>query len=118
MSLEVDRLRALAHPVRLQILSLLTGAELSAAEVARELDITQANASYHLRQLAASEYVEVVREERVRGGVAKIYRHPWDTATDGAVTPDSTAAYGNAMAAELTRRLTLLEQGTRMFTDA
>ena len=39
-------LRATAHPVRLQILSLLTGAEMSAAEVARELDLTHANASY------------------------------------------------------------------------
>ena len=36
----VSTLRAIAHPLRLRILSLLTGAELSAAEVARELDIT------------------------------------------------------------------------------
>jgi DNA-binding transcriptional ArsR family regulator len=35
---EVSAMRATAHPVRLQILSLLTGAELSAAEIARELD--------------------------------------------------------------------------------
>ena len=32
-----NALRAVAHPVRLRILSLLTGTELSAAEVAREL---------------------------------------------------------------------------------
>ena len=32
-------LRAVAHPVRLQILSLLTGTEMSAAEVARRLVI-------------------------------------------------------------------------------
>lgn len=38
-------LRAVAHPVRLRILSLLTGAEMSAAEIARELDITQATAA-------------------------------------------------------------------------
>ena len=40
MSLEDERiseLRATAHPLRLQMLSLLTGAEMSAAEVAREL---------------------------------------------------------------------------------
>ena len=49
---EVASLRAVAHPVRLRILSLLTGTELSAAEVARELDLTHANASYHLRVLA------------------------------------------------------------------
>ena len=46
-----NQLRAVAHPVRLRMLSLLTGTELSAAEVARELGITHANASYHLRTL-------------------------------------------------------------------
>ena len=55
----MSELRALAHPVRLQILSLLTGAELSAAEVARELGLTHANASYHLRTLhAAGELID------------------------------------------------------------
>ncbi|WP_268815939.1 helix-turn-helix domain-containing protein [Amycolatopsis alkalitolerans] len=38
----------LAHPLRLRLLSLLTGASLSAAEAARELGETQANVSYHL----------------------------------------------------------------------
>ena len=33
----VVSLRSLAHPVRLRMLSLLTGAPMSAAEVAREL---------------------------------------------------------------------------------
>lgn len=46
-------LRALAHPLRLRILSLLTGQAMSAAEVARALGCTQANASYHLRLLAS-----------------------------------------------------------------
>src|SRR4051794_15594268 len=81
MSLEEERitaLRATAHPLRLQMLSLLTGAELSAAEVARELDVTQANASYHLRLLHAAGLLEVAAEETVRGGRAKKYRHPWD----------------------------------------
>lgn len=78
MSLEVGaRLRALAHPLRLQILSLLTGAEMSATEVARELDTTQANASYHLRVLASAGHVVAAGEEKIRGGVAKRYRHPW-----------------------------------------
>ena len=61
-------LRAVAHPVRLQILSLLTGAELSAAEVARELGLTHANASYHLRVLAEAGEVVVAGEEKIRGG--------------------------------------------------
>ena len=72
-----SHLRALAHPVRLRILSLLTGAELSAADVARELGLTHANASYHLRFLLDAGEVVVSSEESIRGGRAKRYRHPW-----------------------------------------
>ncbi len=82
MSLEnevrITELRATAHPLRLQMLSLLTGAELSAAEVARELDVSQANASYHLRVLLDAGLLVIAGEEVVRGGRAKKYRHPWD----------------------------------------
>ena len=56
---ETSSLRAMAHPLRLRMLSLLTGAELSAAEVARELGITHANASYHLRVLLDACELEV-----------------------------------------------------------
>ena len=72
-----NHLRALAHPVRLRILSLLTGAELTAAEVARELGITHANASYHLRFLLDAGEIVVSGEEKIRGGVARRYRHHW-----------------------------------------
>jgi DNA-binding transcriptional ArsR family regulator len=68
-------LRALAHPIRLRILSLLTGAAMTAAEVARELNLNHANASYHLRQLHAAGAIEVAGEERIRGGAAKRYRY-------------------------------------------
>ena len=68
-------LRAMAHPVRLQILSLLTGAPLTAAEVARELGISHANASYHLRNLLAGGLIVPAGEEKIRGGVAKRYRY-------------------------------------------
>jgi DNA-binding transcriptional ArsR family regulator len=68
-------LRALAHPVRLQIMSLLTGAEMTAAEIARELGLTHANASYHLRNLLAGGLIVVAGEEKIRGGVAKRYRY-------------------------------------------
>lgn len=65
----------MAHPLRLRMLSLLTGAELSASEVARELDVTQANASYHLRALVKAGYLIEAGTEKVRGGVAKKYRY-------------------------------------------
>jgi DNA-binding transcriptional ArsR family regulator len=68
-------MRAMAHPTRLRILSLLTGTPLTAAEVARELGLTHANASYHLRQLLAAGTIEVAGEERIRGGLARRYRY-------------------------------------------
>lgn len=71
----LESLRALAHPARLQILSLLTGAAMSAAEVAREIGTTQANASYHLRRLHQAGEIELVEEVKVRGGTARRFRH-------------------------------------------
>ena len=47
----VSALRSVAHPVRLRILSLVTAEAMSAADVARALDLTHANALYHLRVL-------------------------------------------------------------------
>jgi DNA-binding transcriptional ArsR family regulator len=117
-------LRALAHPLRLRILSLLTGTELSAAEVARELDVSHANASYHLRVLADAGEVVVAGEEKIRGGVAKRYRHPWEmhgrTGKPGAPVSDADRdTYVRALAEELVRRSRLRRPRTRqMITDA
>ncbi len=108
----VGDLRALAHPVRLRILSLLTGAELSAAEVARELEITHANASYHLRLLRDSGHIQPAGQEKVRGGVARRYRYDVGKEFDprGPGDPgEYPTSYGAqlmyaALAAELQRR--------------
>lgn len=108
---EVAGLRAIAHPTRLQMLSLLTGTAMSAAEIARELGISHANASYHLRTLAAAGEVVEAGEERIRGGVAKRYRHPWDTRAPIASTADHQA-YVRVLAAELVRRDAQRKRGT------
>jgi DNA-binding transcriptional ArsR family regulator len=72
MSLEIQQelipLRAMAHPLRLQILSLTTGAALSAAELAQELGIAHAAASYHARQLAEAGLLQVVEDDGERAG--------------------------------------------------
>jgi DNA-binding transcriptional ArsR family regulator len=100
----------MAHPIRLRILSLLTGAAMTAAEVARELGLTHANASYHLRQLLAVDQIEVAGQERIRGGAAKRYRYnlsrdvrKYREAPGPAADPARQALY-EALAAELTRR--------------
>jgi predicted ArsR family transcriptional regulator len=93
------------------MLSLLTATAMSAAEVARELDITHANASYHLRQLLAAGQVVVAEEVEIRGGRARRYRYdpsrahdrlertPWDRET-------RRTTYA-ALTEELGRRATL-----------
>ena len=97
-------LRAMAHPVRLRILSLLTSSPLTAAEVARELGLTHANASYHLRNLHSAGIVVVAGEEKIRGGVAKRYRY--DPARDRAPeTPGEKGALYTALGHELIRRV-------------
>jgi DNA-binding transcriptional ArsR family regulator len=99
------RLRALAHPARLRILSLLTGAALTAAEVARELGLTHANASYHLRHLLAGGIIVIAGEEKIRGGVAKRYRYDVDAKRERSTsTADVHRAIPAAFAAELDRR--------------
>ncbi|HEX6684095.1 MAG TPA: helix-turn-helix domain-containing protein [Candidatus Limnocylindrales bacterium] len=119
------QLRALAHPVRLRVLSLLTSAELTAAEVARELDLTHANASYHLRQLHAAGYIEVAGQERIHGGIAKRYRYDIESDLNRPDVPprdnDTTLhrLVFAAMASELTRRSALMRRSTRNhLTDA
>jgi DNA-binding transcriptional ArsR family regulator len=86
------------------MLSLLTGATLSAAEVARELGVTQANASYHLRVLARAGLLVEAGTERVRGGVAKRYRHPWEEYRSEAASTATYQGYLQGLASELTRR--------------
>ncbi|MFJ5613322.1 ArsR/SmtB family transcription factor [Streptomyces sp. NPDC093221] len=67
-------LRALAHPVRLRIVSLVWNAPLSAAELARELGVSHALASQHLRRLDAVGLVELAEVRANRGGRERRYR--------------------------------------------
>lgn len=108
---QVSALRAMAHPLRLRMLSLLTGAAMSAAEVARELGITHANASYHLRQLHAARLLVVAEEESVRGGKAKRYRYDVDSPSATASDAHSAEHYYRAIAGELVRRAARRELG-------
>jgi DNA-binding transcriptional ArsR family regulator len=59
--------KALAHPLRIQILALLDNRVASPKQIATELDTPLPNTAYHVRQLAALGLVELVRRT-VRGG--------------------------------------------------
>ena len=64
----------MSHPLRLRILSLLTGVAMSSAELARELDMNHAAVSFHVRKLADAGYLELAQTRSVRGGKERRYR--------------------------------------------
>jgi DNA-binding transcriptional ArsR family regulator len=103
-------LRALAHPVRLRMLSLLWPGPMSAAELARELDISHALASQHLRRLDAVGLVELAEERIRRGGRERRYR-----AVHG--TPLSDQQDGTPLLAE-TMAHTLRERAGRRLNSS
>lgn len=120
----ISALRAIAHPLRLQMLSLLTGAEMSAAEVARELGISHASASYHLRTLHRTGHIVVADEEQIRGGMAKRYRYAGGVTPGPASSPphpsapravEDVVAYAEALGVELKRRLVAAAPARRQF---
>ncbi|NYJ00369.1 DNA-binding transcriptional ArsR family regulator [Nocardioides thalensis] len=117
MTDEITSLRASAHPLRLRMLSLLTSDAMSAAEVARELDIAHASASYHLRVLHDADLITVDAEERIRGGVAKRYRYHHGR-DEPATSAEDLEGQVQAMAQELLRRFRQRTKGKGSFTDA
>jgi len=106
--MSLDDLRVLAHPLRMRILSLLTGTAMSAAEAARELGETQANISYHVRRLHDAGLLDVAEEVSIRGGRAKRYRHHPDSGRRlTSRNPAEGQLLTKAIAAELVRRADL-----------
>jgi DNA-binding transcriptional ArsR family regulator len=114
----VARLRATAHPLRLRILSLLTAEAMSAAEVARALETTHANASYHLRVLHDVGELVVESEEKIRGGVAKRYRYDATREVPHHKPGvDERIAYARATAVEVEWRLGQTTPGATYSSD-
>ncbi|MGW4374408.1 helix-turn-helix domain-containing protein [Streptomyces albidoflavus] len=117
---ELSGLRALAHPLRLRLLSLLTARAMSASEAARELGESQANVSYHMRHLLAAGLLELVEEASLRGGRAKRYRHnPASGESVSGGSLDDYTVLASAVAEELQRRSRERVAGAPgAFTDA
>lgn len=115
-----EGLRALAHPLRLRILSLLTGSAMSAAEAARELGESHANISYHFRRLHDVGLIDLAEEVAIRGGKARRYRH--DPGADHQIRPRDGAdgaLLAAALGKELRRRSTHRNgDGPDAMTDA
>lgn len=81
----VKGMRALAHPVRMQLVGLLRKhGPSTATQLAERLSINSGTASYHLRQLGAAGYVE---EDSERGNA----RERWWRAPHESTSLDSAA---------------------------
>jgi len=75
--------KAYAHPLRIQILTLLDNRVASPSEIADELGTPLSNTAYHVRQLAGLGLVELVSRKQRRGAVehhytAKVRPTIWD----------------------------------------
>lgn len=121
MSLEVGearrQLRALSHPLRLRILSLITGRAMSSAELARELGLSHAAVSFHMRQLEGAGFLELAETRTVRGGQERRYRQRAIHRSEW--TPEDPQLMVRAVAEELARRIADGSSATwRLFADA
>jgi DNA-binding transcriptional ArsR family regulator len=76
--------KALAHPLRVRILSSLSKGISSPNQLAQELGEPLGNVSYHVKTLLEYDCVELVKTEPRRGAVEHFYR-----ATDRAFLSDS-----------------------------
>ena len=74
--LAVDQriMKALSHPLRVRMLTLLNQKVSSPSELAEELDEPLGNVSYHMRFLADLKMVKLVRTEPRRGAVEHYYQ--------------------------------------------
>jgi DNA-binding transcriptional ArsR family regulator len=66
-------MKALSHPLRVRMLTLLNQKVASPSELADELDEPLGNVSYHMRFLADLDMVKLVRTEPRRGAVEHYY---------------------------------------------
>ncbi|MER5184521.1 winged helix-turn-helix domain-containing protein [Streptomyces sp. NPDC002896] len=106
--LDAKGLRALAHPVRVQLVGLLRKyGPSTATRLAERLGVNSGTASYHLRQLGAAGFVE---EDAERGNARErwwrsVHRTTWFNDPDLADRePEATLAYLQSVAAIYTLR--------------
>lgn len=70
----IKLLKGLAHPVRLELLGILSYRDLSPKTFARMRREPVSNLSYHFRTLEELGCIELARERPIRGSVEHIYR--------------------------------------------
>lgn len=91
--------KALAHPLRVQILRALERRTASPNELAAELGAPLGNVSYHVRQLASAGLLTLVRETPRRGAVEHYYRLEAAPGIDGQAWADAPKVVKTAVVA-------------------
>src|SRR5215212_8131241 len=84
--------KALAHPLRVEILAILNERMASPNELSKELDEGLSQVSYHVKVLKDFECIELVKTEPRRGAVEHYYRataRSFLTDRDWRALPDS-----------------------------
>ncbi|MEV0650978.1 winged helix-turn-helix domain-containing protein [Phytomonospora sp. NPDC050363] len=116
---ELVPLRALANPLRIRIVSLLTGTAMSATEVAEELGIAHGSASYHLRQLAAAGFLRRADPAEPSGRGQPPRRYTYDPSNEERLdrSGDAQVVVHEAAATDLRRRLEAMTD-RRVMADA
>jgi DNA-binding transcriptional ArsR family regulator len=66
-------IKALAHPLRLRLLTALDGREASPSQLSRELGVELGTVSYHVRRLHGMGLIRLVGERQQRGAVEHRY---------------------------------------------
>jgi DNA-binding transcriptional ArsR family regulator len=66
--------KALAHPLRVQLLSILNERVTSPNQLSKELDEPLGNVSYHVKVLLDYDCAELVKKEPRRGAIEHFYR--------------------------------------------
>jgi DNA-binding transcriptional ArsR family regulator len=100
-------LAALAHPVRIAIMELLTvSGPLTATELADRLDESPANCSWHLRKLAEHHFVE-----EAGGGIGR--QRPWRVTRVGLSWDEEDASPSEVRAGRALEQMLLERQVTR-----
>src|SRR5918998_1628877 len=109
--------KALAHELRIEILSILNERMASPNELAKELDEGLSQVSYHVKVLKDYECIELVKTEPRRGAVEHYYRatsKAFLTDRDWRELPSSVKPGLSADLLDLIQRdaVTALEEGT------
>jgi DNA-binding transcriptional ArsR family regulator len=68
-----EKIRALSHPIRLEILEVLRERVASPVEISEEIGQSQRVVSYHASTLVRCGYLELVHSRAGRGGIENFF---------------------------------------------